>query len=352
MRKGGLDWLALVAVVFVSATVGSRAVAVETVIVERLSGQQLKLRWQGAATANVYMADRPDAPLDKAVLVSANDSDGEHLLAADTASHPYLLVRDNRTGEVRRVAERVLPLEAGSNFRDLGGYPAVGGKHVRWGLIYRSAGQPLLNAHDLGLIGKLGLGNLVDLRSVEERRLAPTSIEGVPYNAIGYSFGNIRATQIPSMGSVYGNFPTLMAPHLKLIFNRMLGDGTPLAFNCSAGQDRTGFVAAMILTALGVPQDVILEDFHLTTKVRQPQFEMPRIDPAQAANDPVAMMFASYQRPERATPTPLMDAQGKSFLSFAVEAAAARHGSIDAYLEIEAGLTPARRQALRDRYLE
>lgn len=144
----------------------------------------------------------------------------------------------------------------------------------------------------------------------------------------------------------------MLAPHLKLIFNRMLDDGTPLAFNCSAGQDRTGFVAAMILTALGVPQAVILEDYHLTTKVRQPQFEMPRIDPVASANDPVAMMFASLQRPERATPTPLMDAQGKSFLSVALEAAVARHGSIDAYLEREAGLTPARRTALRARYLE
>ncbi|WP_243442603.1 tyrosine-protein phosphatase [Sandarakinorhabdus sp. AAP62] len=344
--------MAFLALAAAATMPGTAAAALESVQVERVSGQQLKIRWQGAASANVYMAERPDAPIGMAMLVSANDSDGEHLLAADTSSHPYVMVRDNRTGAVRRVAERVLPLEAGSNFRDLGGYPAAGGKHVRWGLIYRSAGQPLLNAHDLGLIGKLGLGNLVDLRSAEERRLAPTRIEGVAYNAIGYSFGNIRAAQTPAMGSVYGNFPTLMAPHLKLIFNRMLGDGTPLAFNCSAGQDRTGFVAAMILTALGVPQNVIIEDYHLTTKVRQPQFEMPRIDPAQAANDPVAMMFASYQRPERATPTPLMDAQGKSFLSFALEAAAARHGSIDAYLEIEAGLTPARRRALQDRYLE
>ncbi len=344
------------AAALLSAAASSGAAAFGLVSVERTSSQQLTVRWQEAASVDVYMADRPNAPLSQALLVSANDSDGLHVLAADTASRPYVLLRDNRTGEVRRAAERLLPLEAGSNFRDLGGYPAADGKHVRWGLIYRSGGQPLLNDHDLALIARLGLGNLVDLRSMEERRLAPTRIEGVPYNAIGYAFADIRGAQTPvpaaAPGRVYANFPALMAPHLKLIFAKLLGEGTPLAFNCSAGQDRTGFVAAMILTALGVPQSVILEDFHLTTKVRRPQFEMPRIDPVASANDPVAMLFAGYQRPERATPTPLRTAQGKPFLSFALEAITARYGSVDAYLEQAAGLTPAQRAALQARYLE
>ncbi len=338
------------------ATAASEAAALGVVHVERTSSQALTIRWQDAAAVDVYTANRPDAPIGEAVLVSANDRDGRHVLAADTGSRPHVLVRDRRTGEVRRAAERLLPLEAGSNFRDLGGYPAADGKHVRWGLIYRSGGQPLLNDHDLALIAGLGLGNLVDLRSMEERRLAPTRIEGVPYNAIGYAFADIRGAQTPvpaaAPGRVYANFPALMAPHLKLIFAKLLGEGTPLAFNCSAGQDRTGFVAAMILTALGVPQSVILEDFHLTTKVRQPQFEMPRIDPVDSANDPVAMLFAGYQRPERARPTPLMTAQGKPFLSFALEAITARYGSVDAYLEQAAGLTPAQRAALQARYLE
>src|SRR3546814_16616904 len=77
-----------------------------------------------------------------------------------------------------RVAERALPLEHGSNFRDIGGYPAAGGKHVRWGMIFRSGGTPLLNDADEQRIGALKLGEMVDLRSSEERVLAPTRISG------------------------------------------------------------------------------------------------------------------------------------------------------------------------------
>src|SRR3546814_13513140 len=90
-----------------------------------------------------------------------------------------------------RVAERALPLEHGSNFRDIGGYPAAGGKHVRWGMIFRSGGTPLLNDADEQRIGALKLGAMVDLRSSEERVLAPTRIYGVRYPAVGYSMGTM-----------------------------------------------------------------------------------------------------------------------------------------------------------------
>jgi protein-tyrosine phosphatase len=343
--------LAFLLIVSAGAASGAAALGPDA-RVERLSGQQLAIRWSDAKAVDVYTADRPDTPLKAATLVSAADADGEHVLAADPSARRYVLLHDKRSGEVRRLAERLVPLEAGSNFRDLGGYPAAGGKHVRWGMVYRSAGQPMLNDRDLALIKSLSLANLVDLRSMEERRLAPTRIAGVPYNAIGYPFMSITSPASRVPGAAYRNFPELMAPHLTLIFNKMLGEGTPLAFNCSAGQDRTGFVAAMILTALGVPGEVILEDYHLTTAVRQPQFEMPRIDPVASANDPVALMFAGYQKADRVTLTPLRDPQGKAFLTQAFEAIEAQYGSVDAYLQQAAGLTPARRKRLKATYLE
>src|SRR3546814_14564024 len=70
---------------------------------------------------------------------------------------PYFRLRDQRDGGMIRVAERALPLEHGSNFRDIGGYPAAGGKHVRWGMIFRSGWTPLLNDADEQRIGALKL---------------------------------------------------------------------------------------------------------------------------------------------------------------------------------------------------
>lgn len=347
----------LLLVVAIEAVAAPGAQALDNVRVERVSDQQIAIRWRDAQTVDIYpvdiyIADRPDAPLAAASLVSAADADGEHVLPAGKSSRVHVVLHEPRSGTLRRAAERLVPLEAGSNFRDLGGYATAGGKHVRWGQIYRSAGQPMLSDRDLALIGTLGLGNLVDLRSIEERRLAPTRIAGVPYTAIGYSFAAVSNTASRVPGASYAGFPDRLAPHLALIFNRLLGEDTALVFNCTAGQDRTGFVAAMILAALGVPRETILEDYHLTTAVRQPQFEMARIDPVASANDPVALIFAGYQTQGRMTPTPLRDAQGKSFLSFAIEAVEAKHGSVDVFLEREAGLTPARRASLRSKYLE
>lgn len=335
------------------------AFALSDALVTR-DGDTLIVRWTSNRPVDVRVSPAPDAAARHASLVSAGDADGEHRLAAPAGQRLYVLLQERGTRQWQRVAERVLPLEAGSNFRDLGGYPAAGGKHVRWGLIYRSAGQPLLTPADQASIARLGLANLVDLRSAEERRLAPTRIQNIRYNAVGYSMaalmpvasGTANATPIRNGSTLYRGFPALLAPHLKLVFDRLLGDSGALAFNCSAGQDRTGFVSAMILSALGVPRDVIMADYTLSTQLRRPEYEMPRIDPALAANDPVARLFAGYQTPQMARPTPLVEADGTPFLAGAFAEIEAKYGSVDAYLAREAGLTAARRKALMAAYLE
>jgi protein-tyrosine phosphatase len=331
------------------------ALAIADAAVERQTDGSLLVRWTAQRPVDVRVSEAADASPAQATLVSAADDDGQHLLPPATARR-YVLLIERGTGARLRVAERVLPLEAGSNFRDIGGYPAAGGKHVRWGLIYRSAGQPLLSPADLALVARLGLTNLVDLRSAEERRLAPTRIEQVRYNAVGYSMMALLpaggAAQVRNGTALYRGFPTLLAPHLRLVFDRLLNDPGALAYNCSAGQDRTGFVTAMILSALGVPRPVIMADYTLSTQLRRPQYEMPKLDPAVIASDPVARMFAGYQTPQAMTPTPLVEADGTPFLAGAFAEIEARYGTVDAYLEREAGLTPARRRALRASYLE
>ncbi|MBU6165120.1 MAG: tyrosine-protein phosphatase [Alphaproteobacteria bacterium] len=333
----------------------SPALALADARVER-DGDSLIVRWTSARPVDVRTSTAPDAPARAATLVSPADGDGQHRIAAPAGQRLYVLLKERGTGQWLRVAERLLPLEAGSNFRDIGGYPAAGGRHVRWGLIYRSAGQPLLTAVDQAQIARLGLANLVDLRSAEERRLAPTRIQNIRYNAVGYSMAALMpaasATPIRNGAVLYRGFPTLLAPHLRLVFDRLLNDRGGLAYNCSAGQDRTGFVTAMILSALGVPRDAIMADYALSADLRRPEFEMPRIDPAVAASDPVARMFAGYQSPQAARPTPLVEADGTPFLAGAFAEIMEKYGSVDAYLAREAGLTPARRKALQAAYLE
>lgn len=318
--------------------------------VERADDGALVVHWTATGPIDVLVADRADLPPAKARLVAAAERDGTETIADPGAARTYVLLRDRQSGRLVRVAERLVPLASGSNFRDLGGYRAAGGRQVRWGRIYRSGGTPLLTEADRTRIAGLGLATMIDLRSSEERVLAPSRIEGVPYLAYGYSMGSMGFSG--GMEAGYRQFPTMLKPQLQLLFTQLLRDQGPLAYNCSAGQDRTGFVSAMVLSALGVPRETILADYHLSTAYRRPENEMPRIDPAMAASNPVAAMFAGYQQQPSQAPQPLKTADGKAFLSFALDEIDRRWGSVDRYLALELGLGTKELARLRALYTE
>lgn len=332
------------------------AFAVTAATVERTAGDRLSISWTAKGPVDVLVSEKPDATVKVATMVSRADADGRHELADTGSVRRYFLLRDTRTGKTVRVAERLLPLATGSNFRDLGGYPAAGGKHVRWGLIYRSGATPKLDAADAARIQSLGLASMIDLRSSEERLIAPTKLTGIRYSAIDYSLMSMMpkdATAMRNGGQLYRGMPTFLVPQLRMVFDDLLGRRAPVMYHCTAGQDRTGITSAMILSALGVPRATILEDYHLTTKVRQPANEMGTISPALAETNPVAKMFAGYQKAgQYAKPEPLRDPDGRAFLESAFDEIEKRYGSVDAFLAKEVGVGPAEVARLRLRYLE
>ena len=324
--------------------------------VQRASADQLAITWQDANPVDIYEGARPDFAPTPATAVAHASHAGSFVLDHAGQQRRYFILVDRRDNQRLEVAERAVPLAQGSNFRDIGGYVGAGGKHVRWGLIYRSAGQPMLAPGDVDSIHQLGIGQLVDLRSSEERVVAPTKIYGVPYSAVGYSMVDLmhgaNGGAIHNGADMYRNFPHLLAPQLRLVFAHLLHEHTPIVYNCSAGQDRTGFVTAMILTALGVNYDTIVADYHLSTKDRRPDWEMPPIDPALIASNPGLQMFAGYRnRPDWKTPQPLMDKDGQPFLRGAFDEIRDKWGSVDAYLQQEIGVGPAQIAQLRREYL-
>ncbi len=341
-------------ILFVAALAVSAvpALALDDAKVAR-DGSALTVSWAAAKPVDVYVADRADAGPAAAKLVSRADRDGSFVLPDAGTVRRYFLLRE--AGKIVRVAERLVPLERGSNFRDVGGYPGAGGKHVRWGMIYRSGATPLLTEGDVAQVKALGLRDIVDLRSSEERQIAPTKLTGIRYTAIDYSMLTMMGDRrsFANGSALYRNFPMFFAPQLKIVFDDLTRKRGPIVYHCSAGQDRTGFTTAMVLSALRVARATILEDYHLSTALRRPENEMPRIDPALAASNPVAGMFAAYQKGGvTAKATPLRDPDGKAFLEGAFAEIETRWGSVDAYLEKEVGVTKGDLALLRATYLE
>jgi protein-tyrosine phosphatase len=317
--------------------------AVSEAHVERMDSSHLMVTWGSAVPVDIYVGDVPELVIAHAEVLSAGNRDGRYVATQVGDRRPYFLLRDTRDGSLTRVAERVLPLEHGSNFRDLGGYAAANGKHVRWGLIYRSAATPLLSPADLAYIGSLGLRSTVDLRSTDERRLAPSSLieQRVQYIAIDYPFNKIQGG--------YYDILTALSPQFRAIFRELLSRHGPISFSCTAGQDRTGIAAALILSSLEVPRPEILEDYDLSTASRRPKYEVPLIDPAKYPGNAVAMMLAGARKEK---PSPLYGADGRSSLASLLDQIDAHWGSVESYLQHELNISAADLQTLRDAYLE
>ncbi len=328
---------------------------VDGAALERTAPDAVRLTWTSRAPVDVLEA--ADRTFDRrtARVLASHLTTGELEVKETGPGRHYYILEDLADHQRLHMAERTLPLEQGSNFRDIGGYVAFGGRNVRWGMIYRSGAQPLLTAADLARIRSLGLSRLVDLRSNEERIIAPSKITGIPTTAVGYGLMDMvkGASSLKNGYELYRNFPTFLAPELKVVFADLLHGDAPVAYNCSAGQDRTGFVTAMILSALGTPREVIVSDYLISMKVRHPEFEMPELNPAEHPNDPVVRMFAGYRsRPNWKTPDRLIDEQDRPFLLGAFAEIEQKWGSVRGYLKAEIGLTDQDLERLRSMYLE
>ncbi len=254
-----------------------------------------------------------------------------------------------------------LPFEGGHNFRELGGYEADEGKHIKWGQIYR--GIPtwkLTSEADRKLLDSLGLRLILDLRSEAEAAETPDYVpDGARLVRIcGLCLENgkevdfspeDRENLLKGMPDEGRRMADAMYERMlfgnkayKELFRALEAGETPVLFHCSAGKDRTGVAAMLILLALGASDKTIAEDFEKTNIWRRPELEAVWAEHAEEiAADPARKDFylgVFGVHPESAP--------------FVLSIIRERYGSADAYLEAEYGLTPARLMRLRRMYLE
>ena len=253
--------------------------------------------------------------------------------------------------------ERRVPLDGAVNFRDLGGYIGADGRPVRWGRIFRSDHLAELSDPDLATLQALGVRHICDLRRDAEResfpnRLPPAATITVDHLPIGGAAaetkgmadrmlrGEIAEVTIESMAGIYGLILDMHPEAIATVIERAADPSRhAMVIHCTAGKDRTGLASAMLLHALGVDDEVIFEDYHLTTgyysaarepglRARMESVGIPFDNVAtffNASRDVIAATFAHVQR---------------------------EHGSIDAYLLGHAGIARDLIDQLRAELLE
>jgi protein-tyrosine phosphatase len=216
----------------------------------------------------------------------------------------------------QREAHRLLNFEGIDNFRDLGGYPTTDGRQVKWGVLYRAATLAESSRADLVGLQQLNLATLIDFRSAAEKKEEPNHLPDptgfkvvdiptlddgneamVGEIAARIESGNFEGFD-PNALMLEANrqFASTFTPQFRQFVHTVLqADGAPIAWHCSAGKDRTGFAAAILLRILGVPQDVVMQDYMTSSQhaleSRKSQLLLLRVFKGEEAADKLTVLM-------------------------------------------------------------
>lgn len=170
--------------------------------------------------------------------------------------------------------DRHLAFEGAFNFRDLGGYPTSEGRTVRWNRLYRADAVHRLPDAELDVLAGRGVRTIVDLRTASELEHGHLHDDGrglqhVHLDVLGATWkpdelpDDADAAQV--LGDLYIAMLTVGSGALRDALVLLADpDRLPAVFHCAAGKDRTGVLAAMILSLLGVDDEVIVADYAIS----------------------------------------------------------------------------------------
>lgn len=251
-----------------------------------------------------------------------------------------------------------MTLEGAPNFRDIGGCMTAAGRAVRRGRIFRSQALADVTDHDLEVIGRLGIGAVLDLREPEERHRPNRWPHTVPAQVISVDanpcvdvlrpaqlrrwlqdpgFEELRARSLV-MG-MYREMPRAYAPHLAALFAWLAGSSRPpVLIHCEAGKDRTGFVCAVLLLALGAPVQAVLTEYLLS----RGRYRLSAL----------RKLVGEDQPPRADRALRVIAAVDADYLNAALHRIDARYGSLEAYLREGVGVTREQLRAVRSNLLE
>lgn len=177
----------------------------------------------------------------------------------------------------------VVALDGASNFRDLGGLATSHGSHVLRTKVYRSDHLARLSAADHHRLRELRVTRSVDLRGHLEREVTPYQLPGAEQEHLAIEptvlvrLRDLRARgQQPTrheaveiMRETYRAFVQRQGPVFGRLLTRIGAHDEAMVFHCTAGKDRTGMAAALLLELLGVHRDDVMEDYLLTNQLYQ-----------------------------------------------------------------------------------
>jgi len=250
---------------------------------------------------------------------------------------------------LEQLETKIIPFEAVYNFRDMGGYRTRDGRIVKNGLFYRSAALGKMTLADKELFETLRIKTIFDYRDHNEAHHNPNPVFShaqyiqipakgnhtfeMPTNAGGRDF--YKAVSPEMFRDFYAQMPFNNPSFKELMKTIQNPDNLGLVHHCAVGKDRTGIGGALILLALDVPEETIMEDYLNTNIHLRPMVERMAKAIQHQYNEQELQQFYA-----------LMSAR-EDYLQAALDAMDYHYGSKTKFLEQEFGLTIARREQLQ-----
>lgn len=286
---------------------------------------------------------------------SERPASGARLTGLPPASRHFFRLCDQH-GTQLLVTERKLGMQGTPNFRDFGGYRGADGRQVKWGYLFRSGQLSNLSEQDVELLDSLALDMICDFRAEEEQQRDRSRLPGrqprhvsLPITPGSHSRSleevreqmNVAGAMFEFMVDINREFAESQTETYSRMFREILAvEDARFLVHCAAGKDRTGFAAAIILLALGVSKDLVMQDYLLTARYYRPERELQRLR-------------IKYQMEHMLEESilPVLEVH-EDYLERALRVIVEGYGSVEEYLAQALGVGPAELEALRDRYLE
>jgi len=299
-------------------------------------------------TVKIYESSVPDSFNLYSPLAETDISKGFKEIAYQTGKRNYFKLVFNKKYSVI-TSERVIPMKGLFNFRDLGGYYNTKGKQTRWGKIYRSSSLSKATLSDAKTLNDLGIQTAIDFRTDKDRLDAPSKY--LPPQNFSYPLrGNPPIFYVDRILSkkmkagdvkVYAQdmFSFLLennSEYFMKMFDLLLDENNyPVLIHCNMGTDRSAVAVVLILAALDIDMDQIINDYMLSNKQIDYNLLIPKDNVFMEDPEIQETFTALYRVHKRA-------------ITYSFDKIVKEYGSMDNYFNTALKLTAKKREKLKE----
>ena len=326
-----------------------------TSVAERTKDGELLLKWEVSpdqeGSINIYSSQTDGDISSFTPVKTSNISDQVTVINPSSPDIREFYIPKTTSAYSGIVADRIIEMGNIKNCRDLGGYCTRSDQQMKWGKIFRSGDLSSATLYDQERIRRLNIKTIIDFRSEKTAGKYPIlvhpnirkiSLPIIPMDTekINEMMSDEKLTRSDAIRNVQDSYIGIIENYkneFAEMFNILTDENNyPVLLSGSLGKDRVGLASFFILYALGIPQNIIIDDYLLSRQT---------IDVLTIAEN-VKTKPEYFQE----AVTALMSVN-HAYINYTIDYINQKYGSIDSYIEKELKLTPGKKTLLRKHLL-